>query len=311
MQFAHVDRPSIDAFLRRSTSAMNMRLATVLSAVLLLAGCTSFPTARPGATFADGLGAAQIFEQSLAEHGGDLREHPGDINLSTDGRWYSLIQRIQPVVTDAGFRVTSQERYRPADGLYVVDHEGPLGTKRVVRTADGIAISYNGVVDTDAERRRATAMTNDAFRLFHFGPSFVLERTTSMARLADAREGGRRYHRLLATLRPGFGESDEDRVLLWIDTETSRLFRVHLTLEGFETTRGAHVDTTFLEWRREGRWLLPVRFSERVRGPLRIMAHEWHVTGLDVDRGWQPPEVGGAEFTGRAAAPARALSPAK
>jgi hypothetical protein len=125
--------------------------------------------------------------------------------------------------------------------------------------------------------------------------------------LADAREGGRRYHRLLATLRPGFGESDEDQVVLWIDAGTSRLFRVHMTLEGFESTRGAHVDTTFLEWQRAGRWLLPLRFSERVRGPLRIMAHEWHVTGFDLDRGWAPADVVGPAFAGPAAAPAAPL----
>ena len=30
------------------------------------------------------------------EHGGDLRDYPGDINLSTDGQWHEAIQRIQP-----------------------------------------------------------------------------------------------------------------------------------------------------------------------------------------------------------------------
>jgi hypothetical protein len=283
---------------------MHPRAVAILTTVLLLAGCTSFPTARPDAMFVDGLSAGTIFSRTLAEHGGDLREHPGDINLSTDGRWYALIQRIQPVVSDAGFRVTSEERYRPSDGLYAVQHAGPLGRKVVVRTPDAITVSYNGEREPDGPRVRATAMTNDAFRMFHFGPTFVHERATAMVRLADAREGGRRYHRLLATLNPGFGESAEDQVVLWIDADTARLFRVHMTLEGFETTRGAHVDTTFLEWQRVGRWLLPLRFSERVRGPLRIMAHEWHVTGIDLDRGWQAEDVAGGEFIGRAAAPA-------
>jgi len=34
-----------------------------------------------------------------------------------------------------------------------------------------------------------------------------------------------------------------------------------MTLEGFETTRGAHVDTTFLEYLQVGPYLLPSRFS--------------------------------------------------
>lgn len=273
--------------------------------IATLAGCSAFPQARPATGFADQQSAAEIFDRCLAAHGGDIRDYPGDINLATDGRWYSLIQRIQPVVSDAAFRVTSEERYRPRDGIYAVRHRGPAGSKVVLRTRSGVTVHYNGVaVDAGDERRRATAMTNDAFHLFHFGPSFVKHRATSMIRLPDTREGGRAYRRILATLRPGFGESDADQVVLWIDAGTSRLYRVHMTLEGFETTRGAHVDTTFLAYHQVGPFLLPSRFSERVRGPLRVMAHEWHVTGVDLDRGWTNAEVSGPDFSGRAAAAA-------
>lgn len=277
-------------------------LAPLLGLLFALAGCTSFPSAQPGARFADGMSAQQVFDRSLRVHG-DVRDHDGDINLSTDGRWYRLIQRIQPVVSDARFRVTSRERYRPRDGVYAVHHEGPAGSKQVVRTRDGIAVYYNGVRETDAMKLRATAMTNDAFRMFHFGPSFVAARATAMSRLADSREGGKTYQRVLATLQPGFGEARTDQVLLWIDADSARLFRVHMTLNGFETTQGAHVDTTFLDYRQVGPYLLPVRFSERVRGPLRIMAHEWHVTDIDLDRGWSLDDVSGAAFTGKAALP--------
>lgn len=277
----------------------------VLALFAMLAGCTSFPQARPGTGFADRLSAAEVFDNCLAAHGGDIRQYPGDINIATDGRWYSLIQRIQPVVSDASFRVTSEERYRPRDGIYAIRHSGPAGNKYVLRTPSGISVHYNGVpVDAGDERLRATAMTNDAFQLFHFGPSFVKHRATTMTRLPDANEGGQEYRRILATLSPGFGNSATDQVVLWIDTGTSRLFRVHMTLEGFETTKGAHVDTTFLAYHQAGPFLLPSKFSERVRGPLRIKAHEWHVTGVDLDRGWADSDVQGPDFSGRAAAPA-------
>jgi len=279
----------------------------VLAFVVTVAGCSAFPQARPGITFADGLSAEQLFEQCLAAHGGDIREYPGDINIATDGRWYSLIQRIQPVVSDAGFRITSEERFRPGDGTYAIRHSGPKGSKQVLRTASGISVRYNSEPAVEDERRRATAMTNDAFQLFHFGPSFVKHRATAMTRLPDTRENGREYRRILATLSPGFGESSSDQVVLWIDSVSSRLFRVHLTLEGFETTLGAHVDTTFLAYHQVCPYLLPSRFSERVRGPLKILAHEWHVTGMDLDRGWTDAEVSGPDFTGRAAVPATAL----
>ena len=218
----------------------------LLALIVALAGCSAFPQARSGIEFDDGRSASDIFEHCLAAHGGDIHEYPGDINIATDGRWYSVIQRIQPVVSDAGFRVTSEERFRPRDGTYAIRHSGPAGNKYVVRTASSILVHYNGVaVDADDERTRSTAMTNDAFRMFHFGPSFIKHRATAMTRLPDAREAGRDYLRVLASLSPGFGQSDIDHVVLWIDAESSRLFRVHMTLEGFETTRGAHVDTTF------------------------------------------------------------------
>lgn len=282
----------------------------------LLAGCASvgFPPAAPSGVAArvdDGLDGDAVFARTLAAHGGDLRRYQGDINLSTDGRWFALIQRIQPLVTDSGYRIRSEERYRPSDGLYAVRHSGPQGVKHVLRRADGtLTIHDDGVAATDPARLRATAMTNDAFRMFHFGPSFFLGRVQGWARLPDAREGARSYQRILGTVRPGFGEAAEDQVVLWVDRETGRLFRIHMSLNGFETTVGAHVDTTFLEYREVAGYLLPVRFHERVRGPLRIDAHTWWTTGLDSGRGWSEADVdGGAPFRGAAAAPAAALAP--
>ncbi|MDR6990263.1 hypothetical protein [Luteimonas sp. 3794] len=45
---------------------------------------------------------------------------------------------------------------------------------------------------------------------------------------------------------------------------------------------------------------MPTRFHERVRGPLRIDAHSWWLTGLDADRGWRAGDVAGSAFTGAA-----------
>lgn len=272
----------------------------------LLAGCASvrFPPDPPAVAFGDGLDGEVIFARTLTAHGGDLRHYRGDINLATDGRWFALIQKIQPLVSDSGFRIRSEERYRPRDGLYAVTHTGPDGSKHVVRGRDGLVVSYNGVRATDPAKLRATAMTNDAFRMFHFGPSYFLERASTWVRLVDTEEKGRTYYRLRTTVRPGFGESKADDVVLWIDRDTARLFRIHMSLNGFESTIGAHVDTTFLEYRDVAGYLLPVRFHERVRGPLRIDAHTWWTTGIDTDRGWRDEDVSGSAFGGAAAAPA-------
>jgi outer membrane murein-binding lipoprotein Lpp len=295
----------------RSSSVFALTLFSVALSCLTMAGCASvrFPPDSPATAFADRVSGDAIFARTLAAHGGDLRRYPGDINLSTDGQWFALIQKIQPLVTDSGFRIRSEERYRPRAGLYAVTHTGSEGNKHVVRSSEGLVVSYNGVRETDPAKLRATAMTNDAFRMFHFGPSFFIDRASTWIRLTDADEKSRKYYRLRTTVRPGFGESKEDDVVLWIDRETARLFRIHMSLNGFETTVGAHVDTTFLEYRDVAGYLLPVRFHERVRGPLRIDAHTWWTTGIDTDRGWRDEDVGGTAFSGAAAAPAASITP--
>lgn len=287
---------------------MNPAVVVAIVLGLLTGGCAApFPPVAGTGAGSDGRSAQAIFDQCLDAHGGDLGEHPGDLNLAMTGRWYAAIKRLQPVVTDAGFRIGAEERFLPREQLHVVRHSGPDGEKRVLRRPGSIEVFYNGVRETDPAKLRAAAMTTDAFQLFHFGPSFIRWRAAGLVRLDDVSEDGRRFHRLLATLRPGFGESQSDQAVLWIDADSHRLFRVHISLEGFESTRGAHVDTTFLDYRRVGPFLLPVRFHERVRGPVRIDAHRWWTTGADIDRGWTAADITGPAFTGRAEAPAAAL----
>lgn len=273
--------------------------------VLALAACaTRFPQPQDELVFNDGLNAEALFAQSLEAHGGDLRDYPGDFNLAMTGEWGRAIVRIQPVVTDVGFRISAEERYRPADQLYVVRHQGPEGVKTVVRHGTEIRVWYNGEREQDPAILRASAMTTDAFEMFHFGPSFIKHRAAEMRRLANRREEGTDFRLIWVRLKPGFGEADEDEVVLWIDPESDLLYRIHMTLNGFESTQGAHVDTTFHDYENVEGFMLPRRFVERVRGPIRIHAHEWWITGRDQNRGWQAADVSGPAFSGVAAEPA-------
>ena len=68
----------------------------------------------------------------------------------------------------------------------------------------------------------------------------------------------------------------------------------------------AEVDP-FVPQRRFG-VLWPMRSSEEVVHPLRVPAHDWHVTGLDVNRGLTAAEISDVGFSGRASASATALS---
>jgi hypothetical protein len=277
-------------------------------ALSLVACASRFPQPQTGLSFEDGLDAEALFARSLAAHGGDLREYPGDFNLAMTGEWGRAIVRIQPVVTDVGFRISAEERYRPADQFYAVRHQGPDGIKTVVRHGREIAVWYNGEPEQDPAVLRASAMTTDAFEMFHFGPSFIKHRAARMERLADRREEGTDYRLIWVRLEPGFGEADHDEAVLWIDPDSDLLYRIHMTLNGFETTQGAHVDTTFHDYRDVAGFMLPERFVERVRGPIRIEAHEWWITARDQDRGWSLSDASGADFSGRAAAPAGSAS---
>jgi hypothetical protein len=263
------------------------------------------PPARSAASADEDENAQALFERSLAAHGGDLRESVEDINLSLDGTWGTLIQRIQPLVADADYRTTAEERYRPGEQIYSALWRGPAGTKKVVRTPTTVEVFYNGIRETDRLKLEAAAMTADAFQFFHLGPSFLQLRQARFSRVADGRENGVTYHRLRTTLRPGFGFSPEDEVVVWIDPSTHRFFRVHFSLNGFARTRGAHVDTTIHEYRQSGPMLVPIRLTERVRGPIRLKVHEWWITGADFNRGWNAETVQGPEHQGTATAPAQ------
>lgn len=272
---------------------------------LVLSGCaTRFPQPEAGLLFSDGLDAETLFARSLDAHGGDIRAHRGDFNLAMTGEWGQAIVRIQPVVTDAGYRISAEERYRPADQFYALRHEGPEGVKTVVRHGREIEVWYNGEPERDPAILRASAMTTDAFEMFHFGPSFVSHRAVEMQRLTDRREDGTDYRLVWVRLRPGFGEADEDEAVLWIDPANDLLYRIHMTLNGFETTQGAHVDTTFHDYQDVEGFMLPGRFVERVRGPIRIHAHDWWITARDQNRGWRREDASGPDFSGAAVAPA-------
>ena len=50
--------------------------------------------------------------------------------------------------------------------------------------------------------------------------------------------------------------------------------------------------------------LWPMRSHEEVVHPLRLPAHDWHITGLDVNRGCDATALRGPQFSGAAAAAA-------
>ena len=257
------------------------RLTLLTFTVLLVTGCgTQFPAVPDGKL--DSTSAVALLDRSIAAHGGYLYDRPDTVQVSYDGRWRRAVKVLQPVIVDAKFRQRSDEVLDLQKNQFVQTHYGPSGEKTVTRSPDSLTVLYNGEESLDGDVRDAAALVADAYEMFLTGPSFFKKRQAELTLLEPGTRDGRSFQRLHARLQPGFGFSDEDRAVLWIDDETGYLALVHFTIDGTATTQGAHVDVAFSEYREIGGYVWPLRYLERVRGPVRVTAHSWYVTALEV-----------------------------
>jgi hypothetical protein len=108
-------------------------------------------------------------------------------------------------------------------------------------------------------------------------------------------------------MSPGLGRVATDRIAVFIDRADGLTRRVRFTLEGFANTRGAVAEVDTFDHERRFGVVWPMRSYERVVHPISLPAHDWRITGLDVNRGYSLLELSGPSFAGAAAAPARPL----
>jgi len=276
----------------------------------LLTACASRgipPTTAVGEQAA----ARSLLQRSAEAHGLTAWQNVTDISVSYAGQWASLASQLQPILVDAGFRKDSEERLLPGhDYLIAQHHEGSLGSKQVVRSANSISVLYNDVASTDPEKLAAAALVADGYRMFLTGPFYFLSGNLHLETGPDEIVDARPCHSIIAVRHPGHGLSGEDRYQLFIDRENGLLRRLRFSMEGLDSTRGAVAEVDFLEHREIAGIVWPTRFFERLRKPIPGLAvHEWQLTGLDVNRGLQAEEISGPRFSGKAAAPARRLEP--
>lgn len=280
-------------------------LTTIVASLFALAGCGR--QAIPATTVAQSSAAAlALVEASAAAHGLDRYRGLHDVSVRYEGRWLSIVDKVQPILVDKNYRKGSEERWLIRERVLAQHHLGPAGEKHVLRSPGAIQVWYDGRVNADRAKDAAAAIVADSYTMFLTGPIFFLDRG---ARLLPAGEGevdGAPCDRVLAVLQPGLGNATEDRVLLSIDRATKRLLRVRFTLNGLPSTVGAEVDVTFSAHRTIAGVLWPTEFFERVRAPLAIPAHRWRLLGLDVDRGFTAEDLAGPSYRNTAAAAAKA-----
>ena len=272
-------------------------------ALILLSACaTSFPSPQSDAYLGSSkLDGRMLFQQTFDAHGGAKIDELHNLNVGLTGRWKQLIRRIQPLVTDFNYRVDSQERLFPKDQIYAAQYTGPAGTKSVYRSSKTVAVHYNSVESKDPQVLSSTALTADAFHLFLLGPLGLDKWHNQFNRIADAKLAGKLYFRIHLTRTPGFGYSQSDQVVLWIDPATKLTKLIQITLEGHSTTKCAHVEVEYLDYVTMGSYIFPVKFFERVNAPIAIDAHAWQLTSIDINRAYQKENLQGPLFTGAAA----------
>jgi len=281
----------------------------------LVGGCTT-PLPLVPQPAGDGDAAARLRDSAQA-HGLDAYRRLTDINISYSGEWRPLVGRVQPVVVDQGFRGSSQERLMPQAGVVAQAYTGPMGRKQVAwrragrdgRTDDrgDVAVWFNGVRSTDTAAQDAAALVAEGYGLFLLGPLWLADRGLRMRTGGTERVDGRTCDVVDVWMAPGLGRVATDRVALCIDRADGLVHRLRFTLEGFASTQGAVAEVDTFEHERRFGVVWPMRSYERIVHPIALPAHDWRITGLDVNRGYDANDLSGVSFQGSAAAPAKPL----
>jgi hypothetical protein len=276
--------------------------------LILITGCSSIPLPKGASSQPEALA---LLEQSQQAHGKAAFAAIKDINVSYTGKWFDLITRIQPAITDTAFRHTSEERMLMGDGLIAQIHSGKGGQKTVIEDQRQIAIWYNQEPHTSPEQMAASHLVLHAYQIFLY-PAFYVQRATQLELAGSSVVNGRDCDDLLAVLRPGIGSSTEDRALLCIDRQDKLVRRVWITLEGSEPSKGAVVSVAHDKFVEVGGVKWPTHFYETVVKPFAgLPAHDFSLSGLDINRGLAKADFADGKFSDKAAKPAAALPPAK
>lgn len=276
-----------DGLLTRKTAELisTMHLPSCLLGVglSLLASCSSLPVPGGSARTGTSTDAVAVLKRSAALSGNPWRNYR-QVKVAYAGEWHSLTTRLQPVLTDPGFRKGSVETYQPRVGRVLQLHSGPQGSKQVVRRGPKTEVLVNGMASKDREVIAAAALVADAYTGFLFGPSWLVGRGSDLTLLEEKPLGGERCELVAGKLSPGIGSSAEDHFIVWIGKDSGLMRRFQFTLNGLESTRGADVEVTFSDhWQAADGSIWPGHFVETIQRPILTKAHDWRLNGLWLD----------------------------
>lgn len=260
-----------------------MKPLLVLTSVVLCS-CTTLPRPDLAGDPSEAPRAKSILRASAAASGDPWRNGKR-VTASYDGRWSAIVPRLQPELADTAFRKSSVESFSADRRTLRQVHQGPGGTKTVIRQGRTTTVSYNGRRSEDPTAIAAASLVADAYTVFLFGSSHLSERAQDLTLQPSRTLAGEKCHLVQGTLLPGFGDSKRDHFIAWIGTRSQKLLRLQITINGLDSTKSADVDVEFSEFETTGdgtTW--PGAFSERVRRPFDLSAHEWKLIRLQISR---------------------------
>ncbi|MES2887595.1 MAG: hypothetical protein V4739_06230 [Pseudomonadota bacterium] len=289
--------------------------AGALGSLAGLGGCSTPLPLGTSAAPSNQPEAQRLLLDSAEAHGLAAYRSLSDISISHTGEWRPLIDKVQPVVVDKTYRGSSQDRLLPKAGVVSQAYTGSAGRKQIAwqrGRGEGpalgeVAVWYNDQPSTDPAVLTSSAVVAECYGLFPLGPLWLADRGLVAQLGGTERVDGRVCEVVHVWMRPGLGRVALDRVSLCIDRTTGLTRRLRFTLEGHPTTQGAVAEVDTFDHERRFGVVWPMRLYEEVVHPLRLPAHDWHLTGLDVNRGLQPSDVLGPTWSALAARPAAPL----
>jgi hypothetical protein len=285
----------------------SLRLVVSLGALLgtaMLVGCTTIPAVT---TTQSSVAAKALLAATQKAHGAEAFAKIRDLSVDIDGEWATVVPKLQPILTDVQFRKSSQERLLLTQNVTAQKHNGPGGDKVVLKQGGQVSVVYNTKQEGTAAQVASSHLVMEAYKLFLM-PAFYMQRAALLEQAGTDTVDGHACDLLVAVLRPGFGDAVEDRAMLYIDQQTKLVRRVRLTLEGFESTKGAVVDTTYRAYQEVAGVTWPTHLYEDLVSPFRgLAAHDFWITGLDVNRGLAPRDFTRTGFSEKAAKAATPL----
>ena len=142
-----------------------------------MVSCTTLP--RPGdesnQPITAGPDAGELVQAS-AQQAGDAWGRELHVTVSFDGRWWPIVERVQPGLVDSGYRKASEETYDTSTGRVTQVYTGPLGQKQVERMPERITVEYDPAQEVTDEQRASAALVADAYQLFVLRSRWLAER---------------------------------------------------------------------------------------------------------------------------------------